>query len=283
MLRTKTGLVSRQEMRQSRGSTKLVESKEMKIMVRLLAAILIVCSLTAQLSAQAAKDQASPDQTSKNQALKDQASKDQASTGQTAPASAEAQWPLDDFKEFSAVMVGSINPMDHGESYIYRSGNLMRNSGEGHNFVITNLTTGESYGVSAPGCMHDSHPYFDSLPFALIRPGVKVERVVSGQETVDGHSCKIEDVTLTFPKLTRKLRFWEAEDLQGFPIQVKFFRGFGHDPVIRYKNVVLGPQDPTLFIYPNSCEKSLGYNSKLPKAAPKAKKPAAAPPGTPQN
>jgi hypothetical protein len=250
-------------------------------MVRLLATILFTCCLTAQLSAQASKDETSTYPTSK-----EQASKDQGSNGQTVP-SAKTEWPLDAFQEFSAVMVGSRSPMDQGESYIYRSGNLMRNSGpEGHNFVITDLTSGESYGVSAPGCMHDSHPYVRSVPFSLIRAGVKVERAASGQETVDGHSCKIEDVTITYPKLgkTMKMKFWEAEDLQGFPVKVVFLRGTTpNNPEIHYKNVVLGPQDSTLFIYPRTCEKSLGYNAKAPKAAPPAKKPAAAPPGSPQN
>jgi hypothetical protein len=244
-------------------------------MLRLLAAILIICSLTAQLSAQASKDQAP----------KDQATKDQAPTAPAA-APSKAKFPLDAFQEFSAIMVGSISPNDERESHIYRSGKLMRNESlEGKNFLITDLTTGESFGVSRTGCMHDSHPYFRSIPFAMAQPDAKVEVAAVGQETVDGHSCKMEDVTVSSPKFMKpfKMRFWEADDLQGFPIKVQFFRGFGHDPVIRYKNVVLGPQDPTLFIYPNSCEKSLGYDSKKPGAAPKAKKPAAAAPSTPQN
>jgi hypothetical protein len=247
-------------------------------MVRLLMAILFTCCLTAQLGAQVLQNPASQDQAGK---------KDEGSAGQTAaPPSAKTQWPLDAFTEFSAVMVGGVIPGDDREAYIYRSGKLLRNSGpELHNFVITDLTTQETYGVAATGCMHDRHAYFRSIPFSFMRPGTTVERVASGQETVDGHSCKIEDVTLSSPKLQKptKLRFWEAEDLQGFPVKVEVLRSVGHNPVIRYKNVVLGPQDPTLFIYPNSCERSLGFNMKAPKAAPGAKKPAAAPAGTPQN
>jgi hypothetical protein len=256
-------------------------------MTRLLAAVLVTCCLMAQLNAQASKDDASKDQTSKDQPSKDQPSKkEEGSAVQTASApSAKTQWPLDAFTEFSAVMVGSIIPNDDRESYIYRSGKLMRNPGpEGRNFVITDLTTLETYGVAPTGCMHDQHPYFRSVPFSLVGPGVTVERAASGQEqeTVDGHSCKIEDVIISSPKLLKpmKLRFWEAEDLQGFPVKVQIIRGFGHDPVIRYKNVVLGPQDPTLFIYPHSCEKSPGWG-KNSKAAPGAKKPAAKPPASP--
>jgi hypothetical protein len=247
-------------------------------MVRLSAAILIVFCLTAQLSGQA-----STEQTAKEPA------KEQGPANPTAAApSVKAEFPLNAFREFSAVMVGSVMFGDDQESYIYRSGNLVRTPGtEKHNFLITDLTTLETFGVSAIGCLHDPQPYFRSAPFSSMRPGYTVERAISGQETVDGHACKIEDVTLTSPKLLRpiKLRCWEAEDLEGFPVKVEFLRPSGHTPVIRYKNVVLGPQDATLFIYPRTCERSLGFSSKATsKAAPGAKKPAAtAPAGTPPN
>jgi len=243
-------------------------------MIRLPAAIVFICCLTAQLSAQASQDQTS---------------KEQEPAGQTAATpSASTQFPLDAFPEFSAVMVGSVMTGDDRESYIYRSGKLVRTQGpEGHNFLITDLTTLETFGVSALACMHDPNPYFRSAPFSSMRPGYTVERAVSGQETVDGHSCKIEDVTLSSPKLPRpiKLRFWEAEDLQGFPVKVEFIRPSKHDPVIHYKNVVLGPQDSTLFIYPRSCEPSPRMSHKpTANSAPRAKKPAAsASAGTPQN
>src|SRR5271167_1683730 len=138
----------------------------MKIMLRLLAAILIICSFTAQLGAQASKDQASKDQASKGQA-----SKDQASTAPTAAPSAKAKFPLEAFQEFSAIMVGSLGPGDVRESHIYRSGKLMRNESlEAKNFFITNATTGDSFGVAATGCIHDSHAYFRSIPFAIAPP-----------------------------------------------------------------------------------------------------------------
>jgi hypothetical protein len=257
-------------------------------MVRLLAAILITCCLTAQLSAQAPKDQTSNDQASKDQTSKDQATKDAGSAGQTAAApSVKVQFPLEAFQEFSAVMVGSMFPGDVRESRIYRSGKLMRTPGpELHNFIITNLSSDESYGVAATGCIHDRHAHVLSAPFSFIGFDITVESVAAGQETVDGHSCKIEDLTLSSKKFLKpvKLRLWEADDLKGFPVKVEFLRGFGHNPMIRYKNVVLEPQDPTLFIYPNSCEQSPG-NKPGPKTGPGAKKPAAKPPASapPQN
>lgn len=236
--------------------------------------MLFTCCLIAQLGAQTSQEPAAKEK-----------EKESAAPAAAAP-SAKTQFPLDAFPEFSAVMAGSAMPGDNGEAYIYRSGKLMRNSGpELRNYLITDLAALETYGVGPTGCIHDSHPYLRSVPFSSMKPGITVERAASGQETVDGHACKIEDVTLTSPKLLKpiKLRFWEADDLQGFPIKVEFLRGFGNNPVIHYKNVVLGPQDPTLFIYPNSCEKSLGF-SKKPMGAPGAKKPAAkAPPSPPQH
>jgi hypothetical protein len=262
-------------------------------MVRLLAAILITCCLAAQLRAQATKDQASNDQSSKDQAANDQtsngqASKDAASAGPTsASPSAKTQFPLEKFQEFSALMIGSMIPRDDREWHVYRSGKLMRTPGpEGRNFIITNLDTQESYGVAATGCMHDRHAHVLSAPFSFIGFDITVQSAAAGQETVDGHSCKIEDLTLSSKRFLKpvKLRLWEADDLQGFPVKVQFLRGFGHDPVIHYKNVVLGPQDPTLFIYPNSCDESPGNNTPIPKAAPGANKPAAKPPASaPQN
>jgi hypothetical protein len=243
-------------------------------MLRLLAAILITCCLTAQLNAQASKEQAS----------KEPSSKEQESAGQTAAASsATTQFPLDAFQEFSAIMVGSMMPGDERESYIYRSGKLMRNpTPEGYSFEITNLSTSESFGVTANACIHDRNPYFRTAPFSSMKPGYTAERTAAGEETVDGHSCKIEDVTISAPKRPEliKLRLWEAEDLQGFPIKVEFRRVH---MVIHYKNVVLGPQDPTLFIYPKDCEESpKGPGTITTKPGKGAKKPAAAPAATPQ-
>jgi hypothetical protein len=234
-------------------------------MVRLIGITLLIGCLSAQLSAQAPKEQGAAGE-----------------TPSTSPA--KSDYPLDSFTEFSAVMVGSIMELGEGttEAHIYRSGKLMRMEGaEGHGYLITDLTTLETYGVSAGPCMHDTHPYFRASPFAAVRPGSTIERVAAGKETLDGHSCQIEDITVSSPKPGRplKMRFWEAEDLQGFPIRIDFQREGGHSATVRYKNVVLGPQDPTLFIHPKSCG-SLPQRpqTKRHKAGPAPKKPAEASP-----
>ena len=239
-------------------------------MVRLIGVILVVSSIAVHLNAQTPKDQSPTETATKNQTASQSS---MASTATTA-------YPLDAFTDFSAVMVGSMMELGAGtsESYIYRSGRLMRMEGpEGHGYFITNLTTLDTYGVSAGPCMHDSHPFFRASPFAAMRPGYTVERVVSGKETLDGHSCQIEDVTVSSPKPGKplKMRFWEAEDLQDFPIRIDFERAGGNHSTVRYKNVILGPQDPTLFIYPKSCE-SLPQKRDEVKAPKPAKPPASA-------
>ena len=249
-------------------------------MVRLMRVILLIGCLAAALRAQ----------TPKGQALQEAGSAGQTpaaeqGSAQPTPAAppAKTQFPLDSFTDFSAVMVGSAMTIgeDTEEAHIYRSGKLMRMQGPLLGYFITDLSTRETYGISAGPCIHETSPYFRASPFAAARPGSKVERVAAGEETLDGHSCRIEDVAVTSKQPGAspvKMRFWEAEDLQGFPIRIDIQRGTGH-ATIRYKNVVLGPQDPTLFIHPKSCE-SLAeeLRPKTPKGAPKPKKPAATPP-----
>jgi hypothetical protein len=183
---------------------------------------------------------------------------EQSTVGQSAIPPA-TPYPLDSFTEFSAVMVGSRAEPGEGASqgHIYRSGKLMRMEDPGRvGYFITDLSTGESYGISEMGCIHDGHPFVRALPFRVApQADITVTRAAVGKETVDGHSCQIENVTVSSPSFASpmKMRFWEAEDLHGFPIKIEFLLPSGHDPIIRYKNVVLGRQDPTLFIHPKSC------------------------------
>jgi hypothetical protein len=269
------------DLRRGLFSVMLRESSNLRLtwgneMVRLIRVILLTGCVAMQLHAQAPKEQGLAGQTP--------AAEPGAAAQTTAAAPAKTQYPLDSFTDFSALMVGSPMALGEGteEAHIYRSGKLMRmQDPEVRGYFITDLSTLETYGISAGPCMHDTHPYFRASPFAASRPGSTVERVAAGKETLDGHSCQVEEITVSSPQLGArplKLRFWEAEDLQGFPIRIDFERAPGHTTTVRYKNVVLGPQDPTLFIHPRSCE-SLSAKPKptKPKAAPAPKKPAVSP------
>ena len=202
-----------------------------------------------------------------------------AAAGQSAVVAPENTYPLDAFTDFSAVMVGTrVEPGEGAEEgYIYRSGNLMRMEDPGRlGYYITDLARGETYGISEMGCLHDGHPFIRAFPFDIgAKPGITVTRALVGSETFDGHKGKIEDVTVEGPTFANplKMRFWEAEDLRGFPIKMEFLLPGGRNAIVRYKNVVLGPQDPTLFLHPKSCA-SLKTDESTSKP-PAHKKPAA--------
>ena len=189
------------------------------------------------------------------------------------------EFPLNRFKEFSAIMVGSLMPNDERERHIYRSGDMFRaETLQGLGYMITDLAKLETYGMARTGCIVDGHPYLADFPFTEGRPGRKLESVLGGKETVDGHVCQIEDVTLSGGGLPQPmyLRFWEAEDMNGFPIKVQVMKG--PHSVIKYKNVSVGPQDPTLFMHPNYCKGGL---PKLPAKTPTiSPKPKTSPPST---
>jgi len=178
-------------------------------------------------------------------------------TGQPAAAS-ESQFPLDRFQEFSAIETGGILPFSNWEGHVYRSGNFMRmqavNAGKTHYF-INDLKKTRSWGMSAAGCVRLKLLYSRSFPFFLSGPGYSYERIPVGEETVDGHQCKVEDIKVNSPTNPQQLHFrlWEAEDLQGFPVKIENLREHVYHWVIKYKDVVLGPQDPTLFVVPTKC------------------------------
>ena len=130
--------------------------------------------------------------------------------GQSAVAPTATPYPLDSFTEFSAVMVGSRVQSGEGtdEGHVYRSGKLMRMEDPGRRgYFVTDLTTGETYGMSEAGCMHDSRPFIRTFPFsAAAKPGATVTRVAAGKGTVEGHSCQIENVTVSLPDLPTHCR-----------------------------------------------------------------------------
>jgi hypothetical protein len=189
-------------------------------------------------------------------------------------------FPLNRFRDFSAIMVGSLLPGDQRERHIYRSGNLFRaETLQGLSYMVTDLSKMQTFGLARTGCIVDNHPYLADFPFTEGQPDRKFESVLRGKETVDGHECRIEEVTISGGGLPKPmyLRFWEAEDLNGFPIKVQVMKG--PNSVIQYRNVVVQPQDPTLFMHPNSCKKGLPeLPAKLPTPPPRPKSPSVSSP-----
>lgn len=234
-------------------------------MIRWIVFMLLIGCVAAQVTGTPAQNQeAAPSQAS-----------EQAPTAQpSAAAPSTSGFPFDQFQEFSAVMVGSVLSGDDREGHIYRSGNLLRTQGtEGLGYFLTDLASFETYGLTRLGCMNDSHLYFRAFPFSAARPGRKIERVAAGNESVDGHMCQVETVTVSSGDLVMpiKLKFWEAEDLHGFPVKVQVLNGGGRG-TIQYKDIVVGPVDPSLFILPKHCAGRLPQRPKK-KPAVKTKPP----------
>jgi hypothetical protein len=238
-------------------------------MRRLIAAVLFTGCLTLPLWAQSPPAQSAPEPAPAAKTTQNH-SPEQAAT-QPAP----GDFPLDQFQNFSAIMNGSPLPGSDWDGHIYRSGNLMRMQGSATapNYFISDLTKSESHGLAASGCVKLGSLYSRAFPFSQSGPGYKYERVAAGEETVDGHQCKVEDITIKSPKnpIQLKMRLWEAEDLQGFPIKIENRRAEARRWVINYTNVVLGPQDPTFFVIPDTCQGTADFEP-MKKAAPGPKK-----------
>lgn len=190
----------------------------------------------------------------------------------SAPATETTQSPLEQFREFSAIQNGGPLPGMNEDRYIYRSGNFMRMQGDAAvpNYFVTDLVKERSHAIAADGCLQMGSPYTRSFPFFVPGPGVKYEHIPIGEEMADGHQCRVEDLIIHSPKTPVVLHFrlYEAEDLQGFPIKIENRREHARSWVIHYKNVKLGPQDPTLFIVPKQCQSTAGFKKVGPGAKP---------------
>jgi hypothetical protein len=166
------------------------------------------------------------------------------------------QNPFEAVREFSATMHGGIiGPQSDGK--IYRSGDLMRVDGPVE-YMVTNLRTKETFTVlyKTGYCMTGSVPAARTYPFFVTRNATVIQ-VDRGEETVDNHPTRIEEVTITReggPDL--KLLLWEAKDLQGFPIKMRRAATSivgSKDRQVRFTDVQLGPPDASLFVEPKDC------------------------------
>ena len=175
-----------------------------------------------------------------------------ASSSQTAPSAP----PWDRIQEFSALVVGGIMPGDERPTHIYRSGNLLRIEGiDQHSYWVVDLKTGEEHIVAARMCGKAPFVNSHAVPFSMTGPQYTFESAPVGEETIDGHLTRVEDVSIKVKSHDPlRLRLWEAQDLQGFSIKIEHERPGTLPPRSwTYEKVDVGPQDPTLFIYPENC------------------------------
>ncbi len=174
---------------------------------------------------------------------------------------AHAQNPFDAHKQFSATLVISGAPMGgHGpnEMKIYRSGDKMRTSiPGGMGYIIADMGRHVNYMVMSNDMCMESTTQRQQNPFAEAQGG-SVERTPAGSDTVDGHPCKVENVTVTPQNGTpRKMKVWLAEDLREFPVKVESESSKG--PVtILYKDVSFDQPAASLFAHPADCRQMPG-------------------------
>jgi hypothetical protein len=167
---------------------------------------------------------------------------------------AQAQNPFDTHKQFSATMVMSGAPIGghapQGDMKIYRLNDKMRTDIGSMGYSITDLTQHNTYMVMGQGMCMQMTPRGQQNPFA--EQG-SVERSPAGSDTINGHSCKVENVTVTPQNGTpTKMKVWLADDLQAFPVKVEIESSRG--PVtVQYKDVSFDAPAAALFTHPDNC------------------------------
>jgi len=182
-----------------------------------------------------------------------------------------AQSPFEGLRTYSATIEMSGMPVPgpqapaaqtagaqgHGEMKIYRSGDRIRtNLPGGLGYSIVDVSQHTSYMVMGNGmCMQMSAPP-EETPLSH-SPDATIERVTVGTESVDGHVCKVESLTITPHSGPRAgqpttAKVWEAQDLHGFPIKMVSQTSRGA-VTIQYKDVSLAEPDPSLFAHPDNC------------------------------
>ncbi len=165
--------------------------------------------------------------------------------------SALAQSPFE-FQQFSTTMVMQQGQHPQMSMKMYRSGNLMRTDMPGGSYAITHTDTRTTYMVMGGHCMQMQAPPRND-PFATASEDAKVERSAAGSGTVDGHSCKIENVTV-IPKNGKPttMKVWEAQDLKGFPVKIEMQTEQGPATML-YRDVSFDKPAASVFEHPSNC------------------------------
>jgi hypothetical protein len=173
------------------------------------------------------------------------------------PMIAQAQNPFETLKQFSATVVMSGGPTPAhappGDMKIFRSGDKMRtNLPGGASYMILEMTERTSYMVMNNGMCMQMTAQGQTNPFSQAHDA-KIERSPAGTDTVDGHPCKVENLTITpHDGQPSKMKVWEAEDLKGFPIKIEMQSSRG--PVsLQYKDISLDDPPASLFVHPDNC------------------------------
>jgi hypothetical protein len=170
----------------------------------------------------------------------------------TCAQASENPWNLPDF---SATQISEGSPMSPQMPpwKIYRSGRNFRTEQATGQATIYRPDDNKVFDISDNGavCMEMPINKAPIMRSALQPPsGTKIEKKLIGTDTVDGHACKIENMSFTSPDgKTSQAKVWEANDLNGFPIKIEALGS----PTLIFRDIVLATPDPELFRPPSKC------------------------------
>ncbi|MFY9560219.1 MAG: hypothetical protein WAQ52_08300, partial [Terriglobales bacterium] len=163
------------------------------------------------------------------------------------PAAAPSEeGPFAKFQHFSAILNGGMGRDTNRQ--IYRSGKLMRFDFANHHRIV-DLETRTLVLVYPDKC--SKVPMMDPGVFPFSRKFRVESSTPAGKETVDSHACKVEDMVLVSEGPMNpmyKMKLYEAEDLNGFPLKIDVENPATHAKfTINYSGVSLEPPDAKLF------------------------------------
>lgn len=175
------------------------------------------------------------------------------------PAHAQESGNAWSFPDFSAVQV--FESPNYAPMKVYRSGSSVRID---MNAAMTTLfvrATSKVYDLTvypdgSRGCIvmkPDQPSRMAANPLRLLF-GANLKRTPAGEEVVEGHHCKVENVSTAGPdgKIIQS-KVWEADDLQGVPVKIESQLSTGFKLIVVHRNIVLGTPDKTLFTPPTKC------------------------------
>jgi hypothetical protein len=128
-----------------------------------------------------------------------------------------------------------------------------------------------------PGLKSYAETPMDKDEVESSKKGLKVTKTHLGKETIDGHACEKEEVTLTDDKGTQQhATIWEAADMNKFPIQMQLTQDDA-SVVMKYKDVRLGRPADNHFQAPTGMAKFDNVNALMSDAITKRMNAGAAP------
>ena len=163
-----------------------------------------------------------------------------------------------EFPDFTATQVFTSGKADIAMK-VYRAGSSVRVERSAALSTLYDPTSSKVYNLTtypdkSHQCVAMKPEQAKMLPSPLeLMQGKIVKRTTVGNEVVEGHAAKVENVVVARPDGKQiEFKVWQAEDLKGVPVKIE-----AHiDEVVLtafYRDVVTGAADPSLFTAPEKC------------------------------